>query len=75
MSVWALLAFGLVGLVTVSVLVGLSLGAILGQISREISYVLDSELCGGLDRTSNRWTLSATTAWSASSSARPANRA
>lgn len=43
MSLWALLAFGLVGLVTVSVLVGLSLGAILGQISREMSDLLESE--------------------------------
>ncbi len=43
MSVWAVLAFGLVGLLTFSVLVGLSLGAILGQISREISDLLESE--------------------------------
>ena len=43
MSLWPLLGVGLVGLVTLSVLVGLSVGAILGHISREISDLLDSE--------------------------------
>jgi hypothetical protein len=74
MSVWTLFTIGLVGLLTLSVLVGLSLGAILGQISREISHLLDSEPGGGPDRTGDRWTLSSPVVWSASSSARPANR-
>ncbi len=70
MSLWALLAFGLVGFVTVSVLVGLSLCAILGQISREMSDLLESESWqrvptvktsspGGAARTGSRRKLSA----------------
>lgn len=43
MSVWALFAIGIVGLLTLSVLVGLSIGAILGHISREVSELLDME--------------------------------
>lgn len=42
-SVWTLLAFGLVGMLATSVLVGLAVGAILGQISREITGLLHSE--------------------------------
>lgn len=42
LSAWMFVAVG-IGLLTVSVLVGLSLGAILGQISREISDLLESE--------------------------------
>jgi hypothetical protein len=44
MSLWTLLAFGLVGFFTVSVLVGLSVAAILGQVSRELSSLLDPEV-------------------------------
>lgn len=43
MSVWALLAIGTVGLLTLSAVIGLSLGAILGHISREVSELLDLE--------------------------------
>jgi hypothetical protein len=43
MSIWALLAIGTVGLLTLSVLVGLSIGATLGHISREVSELLDLE--------------------------------
>jgi hypothetical protein len=43
MPLWAALVLGLVGLFTVSVLVALSVGAILGQISREVTDLLDAE--------------------------------
>jgi hypothetical protein len=74
MSVWALLAFGFAGLLFLSLLVGLSIGSILAHISREVSFLLESEPGSGADATSMRWTLSAPAALSASASARPANR-
>jgi uncharacterized membrane protein len=43
MSVWSLVVLTLVGLASLSLLVGLSLGAILGHISREMSDLLESE--------------------------------
>jgi len=45
MSVWGLLAIGTVGLLTLSALVGLSIGAIRGHISHEVSELLDLEPC------------------------------
>jgi hypothetical protein len=73
MSVWALFAFGVVAFLCLSVLVGLSVSSILGQISREISCLLAEPSGVGLEQTSSRWTLSSPAAWSASSTARPAN--
>jgi hypothetical protein len=43
MTPWTFLTIGLVALFGVSVLVGLCVAAILGQIGREASYLLDSE--------------------------------
>lgn len=47
-SGWAVLVIGLVGLLGLSVVVGLSIGSMLGQISREISSLLDADPIGGL---------------------------
>jgi hypothetical protein len=43
MSLWPLVGIGLAGLAALSLVVGLSVSAILGQISREITDLLDSE--------------------------------
>jgi len=51
-SGWAVLVIGLVGLLGLSVVVGLSIGSMLGQISREISSLLDADPVGGLTASS-----------------------
>jgi hypothetical protein len=43
MSLWPLLGIGFAGLAALSMLVGLSVSAILGQISSEITELLDSQ--------------------------------
>jgi hypothetical protein len=43
MSVWAWLAIGLVGWLTLSTVVGLSIAAILGRVSRDVSERIDAE--------------------------------
>jgi hypothetical protein len=69
-SVWTLLGFGFVGMLILSVLVGLAIGAILGQISREVSRLLEFEPS---DRTTNRRAPPAPAAWSATSSLNPSH--
>lgn len=75
-SLWPLLGIGLAGLAALSVFVGLAIGAILGQISRAVSQLLEFEPSAVPGWTTDRRTLSAPRpAWGPSSSARPAKRA
>jgi len=55
MPLWSVLVLGLAGALGFSALVGLAVGAILGQVSREVTDLFESD----------PWQLEPTVAWSA----------